>query len=65
MTPEEAREKLKTALGTWDVETFKRLHRRFFDCVVLVDADFQKRFPQEHAEYHAEFDKEIDNAVDG
>ena len=52
---EEMRAKLETLWSKMTVEDYKRLHAKFFGCLLSVEQGFKKHFPKEWEKYSKEF----------
>jgi hypothetical protein len=52
---DEARQKLDALWQTMTVEDFRRVHAKFFGCILSVETGFKRRFPAEWAAYEKDF----------
>ena len=52
---EEMRAKLESLWEKMSLEDYKRLHAKFFGCILSVEQGFQKHYPKEWEEYKKEF----------
>ena len=49
------RTRMNATLDTFDVETFRRLHSKFFAAIMALEVGFKRRFPAEWAAHEKEF----------
>ncbi len=52
---DEFKQKMDTLHDSLKLNDFKRLHAKFFACVLSIEVGFKKKFPKEWEEYEREF----------
>ena len=54
------RARMEALWESMTVEDFKRVHAKFFGCIISIEQGFKKRFPAEWIDYGREFYGEED-----